>query len=214
MTKRHLSINRQSDTDFSEDRWLRAFEDKLQKGAVQPRSQVNLFDQINSIMNNSKSKYTSVQNAVEDMMSRSGLKDHMESIKISHQESSKKVAQQHATSIEPKKEDDKTPQVIKDKPDILQTLDNIIKDTRGNMSIPAIIGKLRSLHSGDITNESDWDDERLLRLVSKMNLQAKKDNPSTFDNYSSLGVIDHSTADADLDPSNQDAFSILMPSKS
>jgi len=217
MTKRHSTINRQSDTAFSEDRWLQAFEDKLQKGAVQSRHDVSLFDQISSIMNGAKPKYTSVQNAVDDMMARSGLKSYQESVKVSHEQTPKKVAQttQHATSIEPAKkpEDSKTPKVIQEKPSILQTLENIIKDSRGNMSIPAIIGRLRSLHFNDISEEGDWDDERLLRLISQLNLQAKQDNPGTFDNYSSLGTIDHSTADSEIDRSNVDAFFALQPAK-
>jgi hypothetical protein len=218
MTKRHQPVI-QSHSDESSDHWMKRFENSLQKGAVQPRSQVSVFDQISSIMNNSKSKYTSVQNAVDNMMERSGLTAYVDGVKTSKEETTKKVAQQvpsqHATSIEPSVEpkDDKTPQVIQDKPDILKTLDNIINDSRGNMSISAIIGRLRSLHSNDIPRESEWDDERLLRLVSKMNLEAKKNNPSTFDNYSSLGTIDHSNADSEIDRSNVDAFFALQPAK-
>jgi hypothetical protein len=208
MTKKYPSISRQSDAPFSDDRWLRAFEAKLQKGAVQSRDPHSLFDQINSIMNGTKSKYTSVQNAVDDMISRSGLKNYIEGIKTSRDYEPKKIAQQN---VQP--QNDKIPQVMQDKPTVMQTLKNIIRDSRGNMSIPAIIGKLRSLHSNDVTNDVDWDDEKLLRLVSQLNLQAKKDNPSTFDNYSTLGINDHGNENSDYDQSNHDAFAVLQPAR-
>lgn len=213
-------ISRQSDSGQSEDHWLREFENKLQKTSVQPRGD-SLYDQINSIMN-TKSKYPSVQAAVDDMMHRSGLSTYLDNVKESHHEtptSSKKTAQQvtvekkpEATDANPEKQDT-TPEVIKSKPSIARTLDNIIKESKGNMSIPAIISRLHSLHAQDISQEGAWDDERLIRLVSNLNLQAKKDNPSNFENFDHLGQGDRGTADSDIDKSNTDAFNALMPAK-
>lgn len=203
-------INRQSDAEYSEDHWLRQFENSLHKTSVQPRGTESVFDQINSIMN-TKSKYPSVQAAVDDMMQRSGLTAYLEIEKTSSQEEEpqpKKIAQQ-----QPKPSQDKVPQVIQEKPSIRSTLDNIIKDSRGNMSVPAIISRLHSLHAKDISDEGAWEDERLIRLVSQCNLQAKKNNPGNFDNFSNLGQGDHSTADSDIDASNTDAFNALMPAK-
>ena len=79
---RHQSvINREADSRIDEDHWLKQFEKNLQKSAVQSRRvDQSLFDQINSIMGNSKSKYKSVSAAVEDMMQRSGLTDHLHDI--------------------------------------------------------------------------------------------------------------------------------------
>jgi hypothetical protein len=211
---RHQSVvNRQSDESFSEDHWLKQFEAKLQKTSVQPRGQ-SLFDQISSIMN-TKSKYPSVQVAVDDMMERSGVKAYLNDIKVSQEDAdiqSKKTAQNLQTT-ETKKSDPKLPQVIQDKPSIQRTLENIIKETRGNMSVPAIINRLHSLHSQDISDESTWDDERLIRLVSNYNLQAKTDNPNSYDNFDNLGQGDHSTADSDVDASNTDAFNALLPAR-
>jgi hypothetical protein len=205
-------ISRQSDADQSDNHWLRQFEEKLQKNSVQPRGN-DLIEQINSIMN-TKSKYPSVQAAVDDMMNRSGLNNYLDNVKISEhveQTSPKKTAQQ-AVDQSPAK-DDKTPDVIKRKKDILTTLKNLIEDSKGNSPISAIIDKLHSLHARDIAEESAWDDEKLIRLVSHLNLKAKKDNPGNFDNYNMLGKGDHSTAESDIDPSNSDMFHALMPSK-
>jgi hypothetical protein len=46
-----------------------------------------------------------------------------------------------------------------------------------------------------------------------MNLQAKKDNPASYDNFDQLGQRDYSSADSEIDPSNTDAFHALQPAK-
>jgi len=206
-------INRQSDINQNDDHWLKQFEASLQKVSVQPKNN-NLFEQINSIMN-TKSKYPSVQAAVDDMMNRSGLNGYLDNVKVSeHVEpnSPKKTAQQTIDENEARKKDI-TPDVIKQKYSIKDTLQNIIDDTKGNMPISAIIAKLHALHARDISEESSWDDEKLVRLVSRLNLKAKQDNPGNYDNYNMLGKGDHSTADTDIDPSNNDMFHALMPAK-
>ena len=65
-------ISRNADDGIEENHWLKQFEKKLEKGAVQSRPADSIYDQINSIMNG-KSKYPSVAAAVEDMKERSGL---------------------------------------------------------------------------------------------------------------------------------------------
>lgn len=214
-TSRHQSvINRQSDAGYSEDHWLKEFENKLQKTSVQPRGN-SLFDQISTIMNG-KSKYPSVQAAVDDMMQRSGLTDYLQTKTSSSNEEEaptkpRKTAQDQNSSGH--KHDSKTPDVIKQKPSIRRTLDNIIKETRGNIPVPAVISRLRALHAGDVSDEGAWEDEKLIRLVSNCNLQAKTDNPGVYDSFDNLGSGDHSSTDRDVDPSNTDAFNALMPAK-
>ena len=210
---RHQSVvNRHSDEGYSEDHWLREFENKLQSTAVQPRGQ-SLFEQITSIMNG-KSKYPSVQAAVEDMMQRSGLTAYLENVKTSSEDvpknQPKKTAQDESAKI---KNNPNIPDVIKAKPSILRTLENIVNDSKGNLSIPAIIARLRSLHSQDVSDEGAWEDEKLVRLVSNYNLRAKTSNPGTFDRFDNLGKGDHFATESDIDASNTDAFNILMPAK-
>lgn len=207
-------ISRQSDSEYSDDHWLRQFENTLQKTSVQPRGE-SIYDQITSIMN-TKSKYPSVQAAVDDMMHRSGLSDYLDNVKLSEEtldEKSKKTAENHKEELREKLRDSKVPQVIQQKPSILNTLENIVRESRGNLPVPAIIARLRSLHAQDIADEAAWEDERLVRLVSRVNLQAKRDNPATFDKFDQLGRGDHSVSESEVDPSNSDAFSALMPAK-
>lgn len=317
---RHQSVvSRQSDQTDSEDSWLNRFEKSLLKDAVQPRAQVSLFDQINSIMNG-KAKYTSVEAAVEDMKQRSGLTAYLAKLnKVSEdandasttkvasvdvefdvladmcrnaiqagdwKELGKCVGQIDSKSGDPKinsvesirtlkyfrdpeisacrvpvdqwieygkgyaegvgsteeekekdlnftrsilekffskkassdnqeaidKKVDMTPIVVKKHPAIKKTLENYIRDTKGNLPVPAIIEKIRSIHQTDVTDGKDWDDDKLIILVSKMNLGAKKENPSLFQNYSNLGTRD-SDSDSEIDPSNNDAFFALTPVK-
>lgn len=204
-------ISRQADEPIEEDHWLKQFQKSLQKGAVQPRTQNNLFDQINSIMNG-KSKYPTVDAAVEDMKERSGLTAYLNKIKTSEDETPAKkvVASDNQPAID--KKVDMTPIVIKKCPDVQKTLDNYIRDTKGNLPVPAIIEKIRSIHQADVSDAKDWDDDKLVRLVSKLNLGAKKNNPNSYENYSNLGRRDVDS-DADVDPSNNDAFHALTPVK-
>jgi hypothetical protein len=210
-------IARQSDSDIDEDHWLKQFRKSLEKSAVQPRStDSSLFDQINSVMNG-KSKHQSVESAVEDMKERSGLTAYLNMNKQSTiEESTVKTASDEAEQNNINEDDaesdiDKyTPNVLKKRPDIKNTIENCIMDTNGNMSVPAIIEKVRSIHQSDITDSKDWDDDKLTILVSKINLDAKKNNPDNSETYSNLGMRDH---DVDIDASNTDAFHSLIPAQ-
>jgi hypothetical protein len=201
-------VNRNSDENVSEDHWLKQFEKNLQKDAVQPRSQQSLFDQINTIMNR-KSKYPSVEAAVEDMKDRSGLTAYLDKVKQSEEElqTNIKIATDENQVI-----DKHIPIVIKKHPAIRRTFENCIKDTKGNLSIPAIIERVRSIHQGDVSEAKDWDENKLIYFVSNLNLEAKKNNPSNFEEYSNLGGHD-SNSNQDIDPSNTDAFFALSPAK-
>lgn len=225
---RHSSvISRQSDAGIDEDHWLKQFRKSLEKAAVQPRSVDNsLFDQINSVMNG-KSKHQSVESAVEDMKERSGLTAYIKNIKSENEETisgntktasneqaddndlTKKHSAEEGTEEETKKHSRK-PDVIKKFPSIETTIENHIRDMKGNTSVPAIIDKIRTIHKSDVSDDKDWDDDKLIIFVSKLNLDAKSNNQDNFHNDSHLGERDH---DVDVDASNTDAFHALMPAK-
>lgn len=199
-TRYQSSISKCSEDD---DHWLKEFKNKLEKGAVQPKSTENIYDQINSIMNN-KSKYPSVEAAVEDMKQRSGLIDYLKKIN--------KIASDNNSAIDKNIpiEEIKVPVVIQKCPAIKNTLENIIHDTNGNSSLPAIIDRLKSIHKTDVHEDKDWEDQLLIIFVGRLNLQEKA-KQSKVDN-NNLGIRDTSMS-SDIDPSNTDAFSILMPAK-
>lgn len=210
-TRHQPAISRHVDENIDGDHWLKQFTNKLQKAAVQPREiDQSLFDQINSIMNNKSSKYSSVEDAVEEMKARSGLTAYLERdlSKISTEDGGNKKTASDKNNTNNKT----TPAVIIKCPAILNTLQNYIRDTKGNLPIPAIVDKIRSIHSGDVSDAKDWDEDKLLRLVSRLNLNAKKDNPSVYQNYQNLGIREQLN-ESELDPSNVDAFHALNPVK-
>lgn len=205
------AITRNSDENISEDHWLKQFEKSLQKSAVQPKKQQSLFDQINNIMNRT-SKHSSVEAVVDDMKERSGLTAYLKRAEIEEPQeipATKKVATDVNNVIHKKV---KMPVVIEKYPPVLKTLQNCIRDSKGNLPLPAIIERVRSIHQGDISDAKDWDADDLMYLVSQMNLDAKKNNPDSYQDYSNLGGRDVAS-DSEIDPSNTDAFHALMPSK-
>lgn len=220
MRQRSL-INRNADENIEEDHWLKQFEKTLQKGAVQSVQNESFLDQIHSVMNSNKSKHSSVAAAVQDMQERSGLLAYLKKVKTSEENTSdnnRKNAQVQAQtpvqvpSTTPVQAPAQTPTVIKKNPMIMSTLNNYIKATRGNLPVPAIIDKIRSIHQSDVSDAKDWDEENLIKLVSQLNLKAKQDNPNNFDTDQNLGTH-NSDNDSEIDPSNTDAFHSLTPAR-
>jgi len=209
---RHQSvISRNSDESIGEDNWLKQLEKSLEKAAVQPKSvDSNMFDQINSIMNN-KSKYPSVAAAVEDMKERSGLKAYLD--KVSHDKAmAKKAGDENNLFHKEVKTKEVMPIIFIKCPQIKITFENYIKENNGNIPVPAIIDKIRSIHSKDISDAKDWDNDDLIEYVSEQNLKAKLDNPATSNIDHNLGTRDDMN-DSDIDSANTDMFSALTPVK-
>ena len=202
-------INREADANIDEDHWLKQFEKNLQKCAVQPRRvDESLFDQINTIMNG-KSKHKSVAAAVEDMMQRSGLSNYLEKVKTSgHEHVSSKIATDNEINKQQMKFVEE-PIVIKKRPSIKQTIENYIRDTRGNLSVPAILEKIKSIHSKDVSDTKDWEDPNLIKYISNINFKVKSDNFNGEEHHN-LGTIDRGSQDSN-DSENDDYFSALMP---
>jgi len=208
---RHQSVvSKHSDAQQDEDNWINKLEKSLIKDAVQSR-QVDdyLFHQINNIMNGTKSKYSTVEEAVEDMKARSGYSNHVTKMnKVSENEDNNKKVASDSNEVKSKKSS--TPIVIQKCPQIKNTLENFIRDTKGNVSIPAIIEKIKNIHGKDISEAKDWDEDNFVKLVSYLNLRAKQQNPANYENHTNLGTMDQTIND-DADPSNTDAFHALMP---
>ena len=191
-------INRAKDAHIDDDYWFKQFEKNLEKSAVQSkRVDQELFHQMNSIMHNSKSKYTSVSAAVEDMMQRSGLTSYLNNIKVSEKENKKK------------KVASETPEIIKKYPELMNTVNNVIGE--GNLNTPTIIAELQRIHSKDIDDDGLWDDPKFIQMITHLNLTKRKEN--IFDNNeSSLGKRELSN-DYDYDEANNDMFHSLNPAK-
>lgn len=199
-------------SDVNDDYWMRQFEKNLNKSAVQSRKQdANLFDQINSIMNGTKSKYSSVADAVEEMKERSGLTAYLDKIKVSEQELQEPIKtasiRRHAQNTQ--SVGSAEPLLFKDNPDIKSTIVNYIAANKGYLPIPAILERVMAIHKNDVSDYSKWEDHALLRFISQENLKAKMNNPSTYQSSGNLGM---DTTQGEISQENTDAFHHLMPS--
>lgn len=175
-----------------------AFAKSLEKISVEPVRPQSIYEQITSIMGN-KSKYPTVEAAVEDMKERSGLKAFIKQLHVQGENSDDTV----------KKADVEVP-LFKTNPQIKQTIDNYIEDTLGNLPIPAILYKVKSIHRSDVADDALWRDDALLRYVSSKNQATKSKYPFEDTNFNDLGKLPKSNND-EIDPSNTDALHALLP---
>ena len=212
-TRSQPAISKTSDDGEREDHWLHEFEKSLQKGAVQPAAQQSIYDQMYSIMNQ-KSKYSSVQDAVDDMKSRSGLTSYLDKVKQADRDENNDGVTKSASVEKDQNQviDKRIPIVIRKCPAIQKTFENCIRDSRGNLPIPIILDKVRGIHQGDVSDAKDWEEDKLMLLVSDLNLKEKSKNYSGSNNGSNLGGYD-SDNNSDIDPANTDAFSGLNPAE-
>lgn len=175
----------------SEDTWLNDFARHLETNGVQSKSKADsLYDTLNSIIRGNKPKYPSVEAAVDDMRERSGLASYKSQLKT-------KIA---AEEID-------VP-LFRSVPQIKQTIDNYIRDTRGNLVVPEIINRVKAIHKNDIADNAEWNSPSLLTYISNKNTAEKQLHPDTTQ-YSNLGKVDY--YNNDVDPSNTDALHSLNP---
>ena len=177
--------------------WMAEFADNLEKQSAQSKSKADksIYDQISSIMG-TKPKYSSVEDAVNDMKERSGLNAFI-----------RLQASEGADTTEKKSNQ---PKILELVPQLAQTAENYIESTNGNLPIPAIVDKLRSIHRDDVTDDSAWDDEDFLRFLNNLNIKTKQKHPDQELSFRDLGKLPIFTDD-DADPSNADALHALMP---
>jgi hypothetical protein len=204
------TINRNSDNIENQSiypKWMQDFASNLEKGAVQSRKQdSSIYDQISSIINGNKPKYSSVEDAIRDMQERSGL--------LAYQNRIKAMATKIAGTTEevqaPTDTNKAEIKVFKLNPQVQQTIDNYIDDTNGDLPIPAIVEKIKAIHRNDITDDAAWNEDELMKYINKQCVEAKKKHPSIDDSNANLGKLPHFD-DKDIDPSNMDALFSLNP---
>ena len=197
ITRESYSVENSS----TEPSWLRDFAKNLEKSSVESRKEIeqrSLYDQISSIMGN-KSKYPTVEAAVEDMQERSGINAYWKQVK--------------AQAEQIKKANDSSEQVamFNKCPQVKSTINNCIEDSRGNLPIPSLIERIKAIHRSDVS-DADWDDPAFLKYLNDKNIEVKRKYPDVESNADSLGKLHHFDEE-DIDASNRDAWHILMPSK-
>jgi hypothetical protein len=196
-TRQEYTISTINNAKNREDSWMAEFEKQLTKQAVQPkRVDQSMYEQINNIING-KSKYTSVDAAVQDMQRRSGYLDYVSNKKVAEKEEVKKNSK---------------PSLLMQHPHIEITINNYCSDTKGQQDVPSIMEKVKSIHKRDVSDDSLWDQEDLIKFVNDLNEKCKQQHHTTEDN--NLGKVHFHNNKDDIDPSNQDAWHGLMPVKS
>lgn len=173
----------------------------LKKTATKSKEQDNyLFHQLNSIMNKSKSKFSSVDEAVEHMKKISGFSDYLEKTSKENSYENENLKSEAQVSNEPT--------LFTKYPQIKKTIENVISTTRGNISIPAILSKVADIYKRDVPNSSEWEDAKLFEFIRKLNLEAKTLYPSYHGYEGNLGF---ESSDNQVSPENEDAFYHLLP---
>ncbi len=238
ITRESYSVDRSpADPD-----WLKDFAASLDKKAVEPmrNHEPTLHDQISSIMGGTKPRYASVEAAVEDYKTRTGLAQYNNQVtaKTTGKATTKKAQKFDAEKAKKycdgcKSEDCKCADdckcsvhcLLKKKtegntdvkifglvPQVKKTIDNYIEDTKGNTVLPAIVQKIKSIHESDVSGADDsvWNEEPFLRYINDKNISEKKKYPTNETEYSNLGKMQQYN-DNDIDPSNVDALHSLMP---
>ena len=202
-----VRVSDELEQDAAAPQWLSDFATNLSKSAVQPyrEEQQSIYDQINSVMNGSKSKFNSVEQAVDSMKERSGLLAYHNKI-----DAQKYDVQKMAQLIEEAGKKESDIKLFQLHPGIQNTINNFVTDTHGNLSIPQIIEKIKSIHSQEVPEGECWDDENLFKYINDKNIEIKKNYPDNDVENMNLGKITPMN-DSEIDKSNSDALFSLTP---
>ena len=194
----NFKIGKTSEEDKTESHWADSLFEELTKIAVQSKTVDSyLFDQISSIVG-TKSKYSSVEEAVKEMQERSGLTAYL---KTSTENIKQKIAQ-----VEPTQPTDPSlPEVIRANPKIKETFENVISSTKGNLPFQAIVDRVKPFYP--TVDNKNWDEDKLKIFVSKMNL-AEKQKHSQESHDHNLGKDQYISEDSHNE--DNDIFSALM----
>lgn len=140
--------------------WYEALKNKLNKVAVQPaRIDDMLFKQINDVINSKKSKFSSVEEKVKEMIERSGLSNYIK----------------EQNKIKLSKKANSNVKLFEEYPNVKKTIDNIIEEYKGTVPVISVIDKIDRYHSNEIKDKSLLNDNNLKQYIVNRNLQLKSD---------------------------------------
>ena len=171
--------------------WLNDFANNLEKSAVQTmRNDKSLYDEISSILGN-KSKFSTVDEIVNDMKKRTGLTDFL-----------KKRANQE--------EEEKKENILVSMPEIKIFIDNFIEDRPG-VAIEAVVHELLKMNPirNKLPERNDVPDY-VRNYINEKIIQVKKSKPARDMQDSNLGKTDLSD-NSDGQGSENDPLASLNP---
>ena len=205
-----------SDKDTS-DRvsWLDDFARNIEKISNEPKSAVevarnrnqqSLLDQISQIVSKKTITTRSVENAVQELQDRIGLKDYLKRVSASNEQKSKEENQKIRLE-----------DIFKNLPsNLIETISHFIYNTiehthHGNIQVPAIVESVRS-NFKDV-QPHDVNDTRFEKYVSDVITDSKKRNPTHKDINHNIGKGVGLDSNTTTDTSNSNFFAGIMPNK-
>jgi hypothetical protein len=194
-------IKTHNEQTFNGNSIMNDFIKNLDKLATQPR-QENLFSQIQSIVNGTGSKFSSVEDKVKDMQERSGFAEYRR--KVSEKEETTKVAQ-----VEENSETNDNPEAIKKFPPLGIAINSYVDKIKGSDSIISVIEKMKSLYRSELPEDTDWNDVNLYEYINQAIIRAK--HQYVTPGYTGFEANSDTVDDLHVDESNNDPFAILSP---
>lgn len=196
------------DSESSDPEWFIDYANKLDKLAVQPvEKDRSMFDQISEIMG-SKSKFSTVEDAVKDMRERTGLNKFL-SVAAQTIESNVKTASDDDLEVS-LPSDDEIPKLFNEHPHIEKYINKYISSRKGHTSIASLLSEISRLFKE--VDSAHLDDKVLKNFISNKIIEERELNPNNenFD-VEMLGAVDKGNEQEY--EANNDAFSSLVPAK-
>lgn len=171
--------------------WLSDFANSFEKESAKPKSQsYSLYDQINGILGQ-KSKYSTVEEAVDDMKKRTGLSDYIEQIK---QAQGMMEAQNPFAKM----------------PEVKTFIDNYVKEHPGT-SVDAVIHELLKLNPvKEHLPQKDDVPEAIKRYINTQITETRSNTGQTSEHLQ-LGKVDLKNDKNTV--KDNDPFSGCMPNR-
>lgn len=186
-SRRSLPSVYREESSVDSSSWYNEFVGNLQKSSVQ--SHESIYDQISAIIGNTKSKYSSVEEAVQDMRERTGLNTIL-------------TAKQALAAIQ-------EPEIFKQIPEMKTFIDNFVEDRPGT-SVESVIHDLMKIDSirDRLPDRADVEDD--VRIYINRRLADAKTHQTDLNKVDMhIGKVDDSTPTSGDDP-----LAILEPMKS
>lgn len=198
--------------DYSEDgsapSWLNDFAASLHKTSVQSAdADRSMFDQISEILGGPKSRYATVDEAVQDFQKRTGLAQYLQMCEAEQAEVTKVAGIGELADMNDA--DGKLPKLLEEHPEIQSFIENFVRDRKGFIHGPAVIESIRIIFRNENFSSDELEDKYLRKYISDRIMDEKSKHEEKAPPVGDLGKLDYSAHSGEA----QDAFAIIMPAK-
>lgn len=204
-------FSRQSEQDLSAPDWFSEFSSNLQKMSVESAHRDKaLFDQISEILGN-KSRYATVEEAVQDLQKRTGLAQYLQMCEaeraevhknaadhtVMKEDPSTQVEEELEVTLDPDTDEVQYPKLLQEHPYIDRFIRNFISSRHGYIHVPAVVEAIRNIFKNDNFTSDELEDKHLRKYINELIIAEKsQQNQESYDNVD-LGKIPSSSTDTD-----------------